>query len=223
VSFGCGVCRGFFQEQGDSYEYTFDSFDDSGGGRTHHLIGSFAGLAAGAALITLAGCSGSVSGTINCKTGGSCTGGIKGTVSWVQLVPLTETSNMHTSFATQNVNMDDGSYTGTLAAYNTNHDLIASRSVNFYVAGNVAYLSNPSVVQQRVNTHSQNGSTIEMNNFTIPYHVTNPNAETARVTATTYVDNQPVTSATSSFRVDPSRRPCKPCAPIKQRSKGSGH
>lgn len=53
----------------------------------------------------------------------------------------------HYIFTTRNVVMTDGNYTGTLAIYDNDHNLVTSTDLDYYVSGNAAYPSNPATIQ----------------------------------------------------------------------------
>ncbi len=153
--------------------------------------------------ISLAACHASGHVTVKKCSGGHCstvTVSASGTVSDPAENVAMSIGGYYYIFTTKNVVMTNGSYTGTLAIYDSNNNLIASTSLPYYVSGNEAHLSNPSETETWVENHFQSGNTIKpIGNF--PYTVTNPNATQARVTVTVYTDSQSIASGTSSFNL----------------------
>ncbi|MGH8273796.1 MAG: hypothetical protein ACRES9_06025 [Gammaproteobacteria bacterium] len=109
-------------------------------------------------------------------------------------------SNFHATFTATNVEMDNGTYTGMLAIYDQHKNLLASTDVKFYVSGNTAHLSTPSVVKSWIRSQSGPGD-LYTANAEIPYRVINPKATQGEVTAIGYLDSQAVGTTASQFLI----------------------
>jgi len=97
--------------------------------------------------------------------------------------------------------MTDGTHSGTVAIYDGSGNLVTAKNFDYYVTGNQGYPSDPSAVQAWVNAHNGSGDYVEINANNLPYSVTDPNATTGQVTATTYANGQQIASGTSTFHI----------------------
>ncbi|MGH8426982.1 MAG: hypothetical protein ACRES7_03255 [Gammaproteobacteria bacterium] len=163
-------------------------------------------------MLVLAGCASSTGGSVQCSGGsggGNCT--VKITETW-QFAPQSpnniDVSQLETDFTTQNVAMADGTYSATIEIYDGNN-LVDSYSFDYYVSGGQATPADPSAVQSWLDAHDGDGDSATVNAPGLTYTVTNPNASSGQVTATSYDDGQEITSATSTFAIGNGGGGCK--------------
>lgn len=109
-------------------------------------------------------------------------------------------SELHLTFTSVAVDMDDGTDSGTAKIYDSQKLLVAVKRVTFYVTGNTAYLSNPDAVTSWLQTNSAPGDTYKAD-ATIPFHVTQSNAAQGEVSVTAYVGSNAVAGTTSQFPI----------------------
>lgn len=110
-------------------------------------------------------------------------------------------SELHVTFTSVAVNMDDGTYSGTASIYDGQKRLVAVTKVTFYVTDNTAYLSDSSAVTSWLQTNSASGDTYKADAM-IPFHVTASNATQGNVSVTAYVGSNAVAGTTSQFPIN---------------------
>lgn len=109
-------------------------------------------------------------------------------------------SDLHVTFTSVAVDMDDGTYSGTASIYDSQKRLVVVRKVTFYVTDNTAYLSNPNAFASWLQTNSAPGDTYKAD-ATISFHVTQSNATQGKVSVTAYVGSDAVAGTTSQFPI----------------------
>lgn len=160
-------------------------------------------------IISLAGCHWSVQESRTC--GNTChhttTVGVGGTfpgaitdVANALSVNSLDVATYHILYDTKNVVMTNGTYAGTLSLYNSDGNLIASRSLNYYVYENTARVSNPQVVQSWIDSHDVNVAKAKIH-MTTPYTATSPNASSGLVSGRTYMGGQLIGASSATFQL----------------------
>lgn len=157
------------------------------------------GTVAASVLFLLSACAGSTTVSVNCPAGGgSCTISGNVTVTWApaQLIDVSEFTSLYT---TQNVSVDDGTYSATFKVYDSNHNLVAQNSFNYIVSGSQGVLADPSTVNSWLNANVQSGDSVQISVAGMTYTVTDPNADSGTITATAYDGGQEEASGTATF------------------------